>query len=446
VSSDSYVLASRAELVLHNRRVRRLARAYAPKYRPIVLSLGYHTNLADGMGRTYVKVDTIVAESARYTASGKPLQARYVKRLLAEMITAGAVKSEERFREDTGRQTSSYRTLVTSVSLDRRGFARLHDFEAPFTQVSEEKDTPRDTPRDTPQDTAGDTPQDTRTVFDLASDSLITSHHHEADGGSSEEESSKSKSTSKADGASAPRESQWVGSGENATDNREWLAGQLGVPVGSIGAPLLRYLDEIGAETYRALDGCHCRCKAEESGDCTHGDEPCSCICPASGNAEECECPPCQHALAHALAYKAYDWAVRDAAGASAGKKNPVGYFRSILPSLLEQALADVEAARVVAAKEAAAKAAQARRDEILAKLEGINPKVPRVRPLAGRELNVVGGVEVWHHPAADMIVWGAHEKGTPGPGWEPRFMSQTDWTDIQFAGVIELREERFGA
>jgi hypothetical protein len=144
-----------------NRRVRRLARDYAPKYRPLVLSLGYHVNLDEGLGRTFIKAETVVRESARYTASGKPLQDRYVKRLLAEMIKAGALKSEARYRGDTGRRTSSYRTLVTSVALDRKGFTRAHDFNAPFDefpQVDEKKDT------------AQDTAQDTRTVFELASE------------------------------------------------------------------------------------------------------------------------------------------------------------------------------------------------------------------------------------------------------------------------------------
>ncbi|MGH3401487.1 MAG: hypothetical protein ACRDRJ_03060 [Streptosporangiaceae bacterium] len=158
----------------HNARVRRLARDYAPKYRPLVFSLGYHANLAEGLGRTFIKIETIVAESARYTASGKPLQVRYVKRLLSEMQRVGALKAEARYREDTGRQTSSYRALVTSVSVDRHGNARAHDFYAPFSesaQVTGKKDTPQDTAQDTPQDTAQDTPQDTaqdtRTSFEL---------------------------------------------------------------------------------------------------------------------------------------------------------------------------------------------------------------------------------------------------------------------------------------
>jgi hypothetical protein len=148
-----------------NRRVRRLANAYAPKYRPLVLSIGYHTNLEEG--QTYVKVDTIVGESARWTASGKPLDTRYAKKLLAEMKAVGALTAEERFRDDTGRQTSSFRSLDTSIAVDRHGKPVDHDFWAPFdesAQDTEKKDTPRDTPKDTP----GNTPQDTRTVSELS--------------------------------------------------------------------------------------------------------------------------------------------------------------------------------------------------------------------------------------------------------------------------------------
>lgn len=162
-----------AALADWNRRVRRLANAYAPKYRPLVLSIGYHTNLEEG--QTYVKVDTIVGESARWTASGKPLDTRYAKKLLAEMKAVGALTAEERYRDDTGRQTSSYRSLNTSIAVDRRGKPVMHDFRAPLDespQVREEKDTPQDTPKDTP----GDTPQDTRTSSYLSPDYQGTSN------------------------------------------------------------------------------------------------------------------------------------------------------------------------------------------------------------------------------------------------------------------------------
>jgi hypothetical protein len=179
-------MASSADLSDWNRRVRRLANDYPRKYRPIVLSLGYHVNLDEGLSRTYIRVDTIVRESARYTASGQPLQKRYVKRLLAELEKAGAIKSEARWSEDTGRQVSSWRTLITAVSVDRYGFTRAHDFWAPFPQVDEKKDTPRDTPEDTPRDTPEDTPRDTRTNLGLSEIFPVTAHHHQGfDGGES---------------------------------------------------------------------------------------------------------------------------------------------------------------------------------------------------------------------------------------------------------------------
>jgi hypothetical protein len=163
--------SEREQLADWSRRIRRLGNAYPRKYRPIVFSIGYHTNIAEG--RTFIRVDTIVKESARYTASGKPLQERYVKRLLAELHAAGAIKSEDRWSDDTGRQTSSYRVLDTSIIVERQnGFTRKHDFWAPFEespQVDEKKDTPQDTP------------QDTRTVLDLSGNCPMTTTSEKAD-------------------------------------------------------------------------------------------------------------------------------------------------------------------------------------------------------------------------------------------------------------------------
>jgi hypothetical protein len=175
--STNAVLADPDALKDWNRRVRRLANAYAPKYRPLVLSIGYHTNLAED--RTRIGVQRIIKESARYTASGKPLQDRYVKRLLAEMVKAGAVKAEDRWSKDNGHRQTSYRTLVKSVSMDRNGFTRAHDFWAPFDespQVTEKKDTIQDTI------------WDTRTVFEL--DCKLNNNCPSSDPGSARDDGS----------------------------------------------------------------------------------------------------------------------------------------------------------------------------------------------------------------------------------------------------------------
>jgi len=105
------------------------------------------------------------------------------------------------------------------------------------------------------------------------------------------EDSPKAKSKAD-DGAVAPRESDWVGSGKDVTANRAWLAGLLGVPVGSIGSPLWRFLDGLGLD--------------------------------ASGSDVD---------------------AITDAAEASAGKRNPVGFFQRILPGRIEAARADAASA-----------------------------------------------------------------------------------------------------
>ena len=234
MSSAHAALADPAALSDWNRRVRRLARDYAPKYRPIVFSLGYHVNLVEGLNRTFIRVETIVKESARYTASGKPLQARYVKRLLAELVTAGAVKAEDRWSDDTGHRQSSYRTLDTSVVVDRRGFTRKHDFRATFgesSQVEEKKDTIQDTI------------QDTRTSFELDFDvdknvSIITGPD-DGHGLTSFESQNPSQSQMPA------RDDDWD---ETWLCSREWLAGHLGVSPGRVGWNAVTLADDLARE------------------------------------------------------------------------------------------------------------------------------------------------------------------------------------------------------
>ena len=132
--ASNAALADPAAVADWNRRVRRLAQDYAPKYRPVFFPIAYHTNI--DAGRAWPRVETIARESARYR-DGKPLSRAAVYRLMAEMENAGAIKSEARFSEETGRQRSSYRYLVTSVAVNRHGYSIPHDFHAPFPQVDE---------------------------------------------------------------------------------------------------------------------------------------------------------------------------------------------------------------------------------------------------------------------------------------------------------------------
>jgi hypothetical protein len=113
-----------------NARVRRLGNAYAKKYRPVFFPLAYHTRISEG--RTIIKLDTIVKESARYTDNGKPLGESTVQRLLAEMKKQGALRTEPRRTEDDRRQTSSYRYLDFNVAMNRYGYTVPHDFAAPL--------------------------------------------------------------------------------------------------------------------------------------------------------------------------------------------------------------------------------------------------------------------------------------------------------------------------
>ncbi|HET9081116.1 MAG TPA: hypothetical protein VFO01_11470 [Trebonia sp.] len=50
-------------------------------------------------------------------------------------------------------------------------------------------------------------------------------------------------------------EPDWTGDGENVPGNRAWLAGELGVPAGSIGAPLWRWLESLGLDIEVDYDG-----------------------------------------------------------------------------------------------------------------------------------------------------------------------------------------------
>jgi hypothetical protein len=151
---------------------------------------------------------------------------------------------------------------------------------------------------------------------------------------------------SPADGVAV--DAAWIGDGDNARDNRAWLAQTLDVSLGSIGAPLWRWLDDTERRISAPRYTCECRCKGDA--DCPHGDAPCECICPTSGNAEKCECE-CEHDRA----YSAYMDAVRQAARDSRGKPKAVGYFRTILPQQIDalRAERDAEAQRRAEIEEA---------------------------------------------------------------------------------------------
>jgi hypothetical protein len=141
--------ASRDELSDHNARVRRLARAYAPKYRPVVLILGYAESLNGDAdlhllpGWSIWGIETIVAGTARYTANGKPLSRRRVLELMADLADekANALIVKERFSGETGRQRSSYRKLNHYVAVNRYGWGNPHDWDAPLEAESDELDT-----------------------------------------------------------------------------------------------------------------------------------------------------------------------------------------------------------------------------------------------------------------------------------------------------------------
>ena len=107
--------------------------------------------------------------------------------------------------------------------------------------------------------------------------------------------------------------SYWLGDSEYAVDNRAWLARLLGVSLGSIGAPLWRLLDDL---EHRANSICNCKCPV-------HGENECPDTC-------EEEEDPCT------VSYRKYENAVTDAAAASRGKGNPVGYFTAIVPTYVE--------------------------------------------------------------------------------------------------------------
>lgn len=136
------------------------------------------------------------------------------------------------------------------------------------------------------------------------------------------------------EGPSAPGEdpsaqSSWLGDGDSARDNRAWLAESLGVSAGSVGASLWRWLHDIEREAVAVYEACRCGCRSG----CTHDDD-CGCICPTSGNAEKCTCE-CEHDRQ----YGAYDRAVFQAVKDSREARNPVAYFRAILPEGLTREL-----------------------------------------------------------------------------------------------------------
>ena len=380
--------ATRAELDDWNDRVRRLARAYAPKYRPLVLSLGYHVNLGEGLGRTYIKVETIVKESARYTASGKPLQVRYVKRLLAEMQQAGALKAEMRYREDTGRQTSSYRTLVTSLSMDRHGFTRAHDFWAPFdesSQLDEKKDSPRDTPQDTPRDT--------RTDFELACElevELAPNYPADAEVGTSNDSSIQSQDQ----GPSAPH------------------------PAGAEDPGISPWNVFYFWETPSGSWAVFCAAEADMS--------------KVPGRATEVILDGDETRFFHeALHYQDRE---QKALFLSLSHAERLEYCAGYA----EDGLTPQERAE----RDEAAAAEDRLRDEILSSgvfREGFTPKFVRLGVGFRRSCDGPGLVGVWHHPEHDLTIWSDKSDLNPGPGWVRGNALERDMRDTE---RIQLRAE----
>jgi hypothetical protein len=125
--------ASRDELADHNARVRRLACAYAPKYQPLVLVLGYAEDLSQPEGYTKLKLETINKKTARYRG-GKLYSERQLQRLLAELTKtepSAALKTEATFGRN-GHQGATVRYLNHHVSVDRHGFSVVHDWYAPL--------------------------------------------------------------------------------------------------------------------------------------------------------------------------------------------------------------------------------------------------------------------------------------------------------------------------
>lgn len=147
MSTAEAVLANPAALADHNARVRRLARDYDKKYRPVVLVIGYRTNL--GTDSTFVRVSKIAAATARYTDNKKPLSRASIFRLLAEMEKAGAVKTEARFDPRTGRQRSSVRVLNVRVAI-RFGQPVEHLWDSPLPAGGGRTECAPLTPDETP--------------------------------------------------------------------------------------------------------------------------------------------------------------------------------------------------------------------------------------------------------------------------------------------------------
>jgi hypothetical protein len=160
--------AELAALRDHNARVRRLARAYAPKYRPVVLVLGYAEDLSQPEGYTKLKVETIARKTARHTANKKPLSTSSVQKYLRELTKtepSAALKVQATFGRN-GHQGATVRYLNHHVAIDRHGFSVIHDWDAPLDQ---------DCTGEPNSGTPGSTPvppsvPPLSTVFDLASD------------------------------------------------------------------------------------------------------------------------------------------------------------------------------------------------------------------------------------------------------------------------------------
>lgn len=162
-------LANPADLADHNARVRRLARAYAPKYRPIVLVLGYAEDLSRPEGYTKLKLETINKKAARYR-DGKLYSERQLQRLLAELTKtepSAALKTEATFGRN-GHQGATVRYLNHHVAVDRHGFSVIHDWDAPLDDTQDCTGEPYSVTQDVTPVSPQMSPLST--VFDLACD------------------------------------------------------------------------------------------------------------------------------------------------------------------------------------------------------------------------------------------------------------------------------------
>lgn len=169
MSTTDAVLANRAALADHNARVRRLARDYAPKYRPVVLVLGYAEDLSRAEGYTKLKLETINKKAARYR-DGKLYSERQLQRLLAELTKtepSAALKTEATFGRN-GHQGATVRYLNHHVAVDRHGFSVIHDWDAPLDDTQDCTAEPYSVTQDVTPASSQMSPLST--VFDLACD------------------------------------------------------------------------------------------------------------------------------------------------------------------------------------------------------------------------------------------------------------------------------------